>query len=311
MLIQKTKVEAGQKLSLKLPIGKLPSGESVAMELKISRAINDGPTVLITAGIHGDEINGVEILRRLIQNGALDHLNCGTLVLIPIVNVYGFINRSREVPDGKDVNRSFPGNMTGSLASRIARTLTKKILPEVDIVIDLHTGGQGHYNYPQIRYTRGDVNSQILGKVFNAPVLIAKTAIRKSFRRIASDLNTPLIIFEGGENLRLDELSIQEGVHGILRLLAFHEMIDDPGLEKSKLHHFEQTSWVRASRSGIFRLFRHSGQQVKKGDIIGEIGMPKGPGTFNVLAPRDGMIIGHNNMALVNQGDALFHMAYS
>lgn len=310
MLIHKTSIEAGQNCNLKLPIGSLPSGESVSMELKISRALEEGPSILITAGIHGDEINGVEILRRLILNGILDQLKCGSLILIPVVNVYGFINRTREVPDGKDVNRSFPGNMTGSLASRIARTLTKKILPEVDVVLDLHTGGQGHYNYPQVRYTRGDTTGALLGKVFNAPYLVAKTAIRKSFRRIASDNNTPLIIYEGGENLRLDELSIQEGINGILRLLAYHEMINDPGLEKNQLHHFEQTSWVRAAKSGLFRLFRHSGQEVKKGEIIGEIGTPKGIRTYNVQAARDGMIIGHTSMAVVNQGDALFHIAF-
>ncbi len=310
MLINKTSIEAGQISTLKLPIGGLPSGESVFMELKIARGLEEGPNILVTAGIHGDEINGVEILRRLILNGVLGQLKCGSLILIPVVNVYGFINRTREVPDGKDVNRSFPGNMTGSLASRIARTLTKKILPEVDMVLDLHTGGQGHYNYPQVRYTRGDAAAEILGKVFNAPLLLAKTAIRQSFRRIASDNKTPLIIYEGGENLRLDELSIQEGMDGILRLLAYHNMIEDPGLEKNQLHQFEHTSWVRASKSGLFRLFRRSGQEVKKGEIIGEIGTPKGLKVYNVLASRDGMIIGHNNMAAVNQGDALFHIAF-
>jgi predicted deacylase len=310
MLIHNTSIDTGQKTTLRLPIGSLPSGESVTMDLKISRAKEEGPSLLITAGIHGDEINGVEILRRLILNGLLDQLKRGSLILIPIVNVYGFINRSREVPDGKDVNRSFPGNMSGSLASRIARTLTKKILPEVDMVVDLHTGGHGHYNYPQIRYTRGDKASELLGKVFNAPFLIEKTAIRKSFRRIASDNDTPFIIYEGGEDLRLDELSIQEGMDGILRMLAYHDMIDDPGLEKNGLHHFQQTSWLRAAKSGIFRLFRHSGQEVRKGEMIGEIGTAKGNRTYNVQANRDGMIIGHNNKAVVNQGDALFHIAY-
>ena len=310
MIIHETTVEAGQTTSLKLPIGSLPSGESVSMELKIARAHQEGPVVLITAGVHGDEINGVDILRRLILNGVLDRIKCGSLILIPVVNVYGFINRTREVPDGKDVNRSFPGNMTGSLASRIARVLTKKILPTVDLVIDLHTGGQGHYNYPQIRYTKGDANSEILGKVFNPPILIGKSAISKSFRRIASDANKPFLLFEGGENLRLDELSIQEGMNGILRLLAHLELIDDPGFLKNPIHHFEQTSWIRASRSGIFRLYSHSGQEVKKGSVIGEIGDPKGTKSFDVLAVRDSMIIGHNKMAVVNQGDALFHTAY-
>ncbi len=310
MLIHKTTIHPGKQTSLKLPIGALPSGDSISMDLKVFRAVEEGPVILITAGIHGDEINGIEILRRLIINRILDHLKFGTVILVPVVNVYGFINRSREVPDGKDVNRSFPGNMVGSLASRIARTLTKKILPTVDLVVDLHTGGHEHFNFPQIRYTRGDHISAEIGKVFNAPLLLAKTAISKSFRKIAVEMKKPVIIYEGGENQRLDEFSIQEGLDGILRLLFHYEMIDNPGLKKNAVSHFERTSWIRASKSGLFRLYRHSGQEVKKGEIIGEIGDPMGSRSYNVQANREGIIIGHNNAAIVNQGDALFHVAY-
>lgn len=310
MQIHNLTIEPGQNTSVKLPIGRLPSGESIAMELKVYRALKEGPVVFITAGIHGDEVNGVEILRRIIVNRMLDHLRCGSVILAPVVNVYGFISRSREVPDGKDVNRSFPGNMSGSLASRIARTLTKKILPAVDLVIDLHTGGQGHYNYPQVRYTRGDSQGALLGKVFNAPFLIGKRPIGRSFRKIAIEAQKPMIIYEGGVNLRLDELSVQEGIDGILRLLAHHEMIDDPGLKKNEMAHFEQTRWIRASKAGLFRLFRSSGQAVQKGDNLGEIGDPMGERTYNIVSPKEGRIIGHNAAAVVNQGDALFHIAY-
>ncbi len=268
--------------------------------------------MLVMGGVHGDEINGVEIVRESIARKFFGGLERGSVIAIPILNVYGFINFSREVPDGKDVNRSFPGSAKGSLAARVAYTLHKEILPNVSFAVDFHTGGQSNYNYPQIRYTKGHVQSAELAKVFAAPLSISYGAIRKSLRKVALDKhNIPMLVFEGGENLRYDGLSIQKGLEGIERLLIHHEM--KPGtLPTGTTLHFERTSWLRAPRGGLFQWMKPSGNWVKKGEPIGFINDPYGAKkTRYLISPREAYIIGHNNTPVVSQGDALFHLAFA
>ena len=160
LLIHKTEISPGEQAVVKIPVGRLPSGNQIRMEANVYRAQKEGPTVLVMAGVHGDEINGVEIVRRALASGLFEQLQSGSVVAIPLVNVYGFINFSRAVPDGKDVNRSFPGSMKGSLASRVARALTKKVLPQIDFTVDYHTGGDSLHNHPQIRYSKGHAESE-------------------------------------------------------------------------------------------------------------------------------------------------------
>ncbi|MEL7120817.1 MAG: succinylglutamate desuccinylase/aspartoacylase family protein [Bacteroidota bacterium] len=307
MEIKGTFIHPGEIKKLKLPIGNLASGDRISVELRIFRASNEGPKLLLLAGVHGDEVNGIEILRRLLVNKVFESLQLGSVIVLPVLNVFGFLHRSRELLDGKDLNRSFPGQKTGALASRIAYTLTKEILPEVDIVVDFHTGAHQHYNYPQIRYTTGDEESALLAKSFAPPVIVSKPAIKKSLRAVGKDHKKPILVFEGGENSRLDTFSIQEGMDGLIRLLNHLNMLNFPVPENS-IHLFEKSSWLRASRAGLFRPFRVSGQEIKKGDVLGEIGDPLGEKVYSINAPRDGFIIGHNNGPLVNQGDALYHL---
>ena len=168
MIINGTEVKPGDKKEIRIHVGKLPSGTRINMYAHVYRSMQDGPTMLVLAGVHGDEVNGVEVVRRSIEEGVYDRMTRGTAIVIPLLNIYGFLLFSREVPDGKDVNRSFPGSFKGSLASRVARTLTKKILPLVDFGVDFHTGGANRYNYPQIRYTRGDEKAFELAKQYKA-----------------------------------------------------------------------------------------------------------------------------------------------
>ena len=307
MVIHKQTIEPGENKLIKIMVGRLPSDTRIDMYLHVSRSVNEGPTVLLMGGVHGDEINGVEIVRRVISYGIGDNLQRGTLISIPVLNIYGFNNFSRDVPDGKDVNRSFPGSLTGSLASRVARLFTKNILPLIDFGIDFHTGGHNHYNYPQIRFTKGHEESKQLADTFAAPITISTKTIPKSLRKAALDAGKPIIVYEGGENLRFDGVCIEKGLAGIQRVLAAHEMLPSaPAPEKSVF--VEKRTWLRAKRPGMFRWWKQSGQMVVKGEPLGVINDPYGQDEISVRAPRDGHIIGHNNAPVVGQGDALFHI---
>ena len=179
----------GESRVVDIPVGNLPSGTNININVNVHRSMFKGPVVLILAGVHGDEINGIEIVRRSIAENVYDNLIKGTVIVIPLLNVFGFINFSRDVPDGKDVNRSFPGTKSGSLASRVAYTLTKKILPLVDFGIDFHTGGGSRYNFPQVRYGKTNKKARELAEAFSAPFIIEKPYIIKSLRKIAKDMN--------------------------------------------------------------------------------------------------------------------------
>ncbi|MCB0638915.1 MAG: succinylglutamate desuccinylase/aspartoacylase family protein [Lewinella sp.] len=310
-LIKDTRIAPGEQTEVKLAVGQLPSGNLIPIRAQIFRAKRPGPTMLVMGGVHGDEINGVEIVRQALAGGLFESLLCGSVIAIPVLNVYGFINFSRDVPDGKDVNRSFPGSSSGSLASRVANTLHKHILPLVDFGLDCHTGGQNNYNYPQIRYTRGDEKAAELAKVFGAPFTIAYTPIRKSLRKVSQSHHAfPMLVFEGGENLRYDGLSIEFGLRGIRRLLVHHGMLAGTK-EVVVSEHFAKSRWVRAPKAGLFQWMKPSGHRVRKGEPLGFIHDPYGHKSARyVHAPRDGHIIGHNNTPVVGQGDALFHVAY-
>ncbi len=302
-------IKPGSYESLSLYIGKLPSSAKISVKTYIYTGQEDGPNVLLLAGLHGDEINGVEILRRAMAQGMFDRLIKGNIIVIPILNIYGFINFSREVPDGKDVNRSFPGTMTGSLASRVARVLTKRVLPHVDFGVDFHTGGDNRFNYPQIRYSRKDLEARSLAQAFAAPYLLEKGLISKSLRKVAKDMKIPLLVFEGGEALRLDGYVIESALSGLQRLLVRNGLIDQE-VKPQKSLIFKKSTWIRATDAGIFIWSKKSGAQVTKGETLGSIFDPSGQVRVAVTAKRDGYILGHNNTPVVHQGDALFHVGY-
>lgn len=312
MKILDTVIPKGSSAVVKLPVGQLPSGTRISICAHVFRARQRGPCMLIVGGIHGDEINGVEIVRDGIRKGFFDNLTRGSVIAIPVLNVYGFINFSREVPDGKDVNRSFPGTGTGSLASRVAYALHKNILPLVDFGVDFHTGGRSNYNFPQIRFTKGDAEAEKLAAMFSAPLTMSYVAIRKSLRKIAfAKHGVRMLVFEGGENLRYDKKSIDVGLEGINRLLAAHQMKEILFEEKKSLH-FNKATWIRASIGGVFQWIKSSGEEVKKGEKIGFINDPQAiKVTRYILASRDAFIFGHNNTPVVSQGDALFHIAFN
>lgn len=302
----------GQSGPVEVIAGQLPSGNAVQITAHVYRSYQPGPTLLFLAGVHGDEINGVEIVRRCMQDGLFGKITTGNIVAVPLLNVYGFNNFSRDVPDGKDVNRSFPGTSNGSLASRVAYGLNKNILPHIDLAVDFHTGARGTYNYPQIRYNLEDERAKEAAEAFAPPLIVANRSPAKSLRRSAlKNHNLPVLTFEGGENHRYDAHSIDVGVAGIKRLLHQQGMLDKKPDVRKKPVEVNQSTWIRAGRAGLFQWSKRSGFPVRKGEPIGFIADPQGlKADKRILSPRDGFMIGHANAAVVSQGDALFHIGW-
>jgi len=310
MLIDNVTIKRGENKIIRIPVGSLPSGVAMEMEVHVFRSLKDGPTMLVTGGLHGNEINGVEIVRRALKADWFDHLKCGTVIAIPLVNVHGFINFSRDLPDGKDVNRSFPGHSRGSLAGRIGAILSKHIIPNSDFGIDYHTGGKRLHNHPQVRYNADDKASRELAAIFEAPFQINSGLINRSFRKECFKSNVPMLVFEGGESLRMDSQSIQEGLDGMLRILVHHNMLAENVTSRTSVM-IASGKWIRATKSGVFLPFRKSGDHVKVGEVIGFVNCPYGGKETKVVCKKEGYIYGHNNMPVVNLGDPLFHIGYS
>lgn len=309
--IDNISVYPGEYAMANINVGRLPSDTRIDIKAHIFRSKNPGPCILVIGGVHGDEINGIEIVRRALEEDLFTNLERGSIIAIPLLNVFGFINFSREVPDGKDVNRSFPGTSRGSLASRVAYTLSKKILPYVDFAMDFHTGGSSRFNYPQIRYSKLDKQAEELAIIFGTKFIIQKPMIPKSFRRTAKDMKIPTIVFEGGESVRLDGHSITIGIQGMKRVLAHLEMVHSNSFDNhSRSIIIKKTSWQRAPYSGIFIWSKASGDYIKKGEPLGALKDAYGNKSITVSASRDGYIIGHSNASVVNQGDALYHIGY-
>jgi uncharacterized protein len=299
-------IEPGFSKFIDLRIARLPTHTVIDLPVYVSISDKPGPTLLLTAGLHGNEINGIEIVRRMIARGLLQP-RCGTVVAVPVVNIYGFLQQERYLPDGKDLNRSFPGNRNGSLASRVAYTLVNQILPSIDFGIDFHTGGASKDNYPQIRCVFNSQESMALAKAFAPPFILNSRLIDRSFRKAAQRRGKPIIVFEGGESLRFNEFAIEEGINGTLRLMKHFGMIDEspePNLSIT----MQKSSWIRARSSGLFRTSFKPGQKILRGQRIGSITDPFGMSMVDIKAQRNGYILGLNNMPVISAGDALMHI---
>lgn len=307
MIINGTEIKPGIQKSIEVNIAMLPSHTSIDIVINVARASKEGPVLLLMGGLHGDEINGAEIIRRIIER-KLNIPDAGTVICIPILNIYGFIHFSRYVPDGKDVNRSFPGNKNGSLAARIAYYLMQDILPKIDYGVDFHTGGADRSNYPQIRCLLNDPVNQALAKAFHAPFTLHSKFRPKSLRQSAARIGKHIIVYEGGESSRFDNLAIEEGVNGTIRLMNYLNMTQ--GYVKPLVENqiILNSSWVRARFSGVFISKVKYGDFVAKNKIVGYIKDPFGEFSKNLVAKISGYVIGLNHQPLVHQGDALIHI---
>ena len=314
MEILNTPIGLGKSKVLNLNIAKLHTGTSLSVPIIVERGKKEGPCVLLTAGIHGDEVNGVEIVRQVIANG-YNKPEKGTVICIPVINVFGFLSQKREFPDGRDLNRLFPGAKRGSLASRFAYHVMNAILPHVDYCMDFHTGGAARFNYSQIRLDAKDKETLELAKVFGTRFVVDAENREKSFRSTLSKKGKKVLLFEGGKSLDLDRRVTQVGIDGTLRVLQHLGLRDfTKELEERKFVEektpvlVKASTWIRAKHSGMFRTKIKLGSQVSKGTKVGSISDPYGDFEADVLATNDGYIIAANHAPIVNQGDALVHI---
>lgn len=294
-------------LALKLPSQSFFT--PLSMPAHVIHGRRDGPVVFVSAAIHGDEINGIEIIRQIRHTRVIDRLR-GTLVCVPIVNVYGFFNHTRYLPDRRDLNRSFPGSEHGSLTSRVARMFAEEIVDKSTHGIDLHTGSNHRANLPHIRADLDNENCAELARTFGAPVIINANLRDGSLRQYAMERGLPMLLYEAGEGLRFDRLSIRAGVRGVLNVLRSLQMLPRrKAARKPKVIEARASQWVRAPQAGLFRIILPLGSRVTAGETIGWISDSVGENETNVISPVTGIVIGRNNLPVVNEGDALFHIA--
>ncbi len=304
-------IALGESKTIDFSTAKLYTSTRVEIPIIIERSKIPGPTVLITAAIHGDEINGVEIVRQLIAK-KLNKPKRGTIICIPILNVFGFLNSDRFFPDGRDLNRVFPGTKTGSLASRVAYHFTKKILPYADYCLDFHTGGASRFNAPQIRIKPNDDKLLELAKVFNAPFTVYSNTLEKSYRKTCLKMGIPVLLFEGGKSNESNKYIAKEGLDGILRVLEHLDMLgsrQSAPEPNAKTVIIKKSKWIRAQKSGLLHVKIDCNKHVEKGEFLATITDPYGKMRFKVTAPNEGYIINVNQSPIVNQGDAIFHIS--
>jgi len=303
-------VPPGTRRTVDLPVSAMSDHTPVTMSVHVVQGRAPGPAVFVSAGIHGDEVIGIEIVRRLLRSPKMKALK-GTLVVVPIVNSFGFINKSRYLPDRRDLNRTFPGSTEGSLAARLAHLFVSEIVARCDLGIDLHSAAIHRTNYPQIRVSPGDVEMRRLADVFGAPIIMQSPIREGSLRGAAQALGKGVLLFEGGEGLRFDEVSARAGLAGILRVLRELGMISPRGVApaKSPPQYSASSKWLRAPMGGLFRSFRSDGEAVRKGDVLGSVSDPFGEAERDVVAAFGGIIVGRAVLPVVNEGDAVFHVA--
>ena len=304
-----TTVKPGELASINVPIVDLYTGTSLSMLVKVINGRRPGPVLFVCAAIHGDELNGVEVIRQLLKRKSLRSIR-GTLIAVPVVNVHGFLDQSRYLPDRRDLNRSFPGSAIGSIAARMANTFIEEIVSKADYGIDLHTGAINRSNLPQVRADLTDTRNLELAKVFGAPVIVSSKILDGSLRQCASERGFPMLVYEAGEALRFDELSIRAGLRGVLKVMRHLGMLPQNSAAKPTAPVIaDATSWVRAPASGIVSSKVDLGTRVVEGQALAVIGDPLGEAETRVIAPFDGIVIGRNNLPLAHEGDALFHVA--
>jgi predicted deacylase len=311
-------VEPGERRLVDLPISKLSNHAPVTLPVHVLHGAQPGPTMFVSAAIHGDELNGVEIIRRLLRTLNPQSIN-GTLLCVPVVNVYGFINRSRYLPDRRDLNRSFPGSANGYLAARLAHLFLNEIVKRSQMGIDLHTAAIHRINLPQIRCVfRKRPRVQELGRAFGTPVMLESPERPGSLREAARAAGVDVLSYEGGEGLRFDEFAIRAGVDGITGVMLQMDMLDtaegaEPQAAADRMTPvlINASSWLRSPEGGVFRTTKRIGDGVSVGETVGHVANPYEDVAVEVRSPRRGIIIGRTTLPIVNMGDALLNIGWS
>jgi len=313
LVIGGVSIAPGRRKQIELPIAKLFDYTELTIPVEVVRGKEDGPVLFVSAAIHGDEINGSEAIKRLLGRRKLLSKLKGTLLAVPIVNVFGFNQNSRYLPDRRDLNRSFPGSSTGSLAGQVANVFMEEIVIKATHGIDLHTAAIHRTNLPQIRAYLDDRETQRLARAFGVPVVINSNIRDGSLRQSAAEMGIPMLLFEGGEALRYEEKVINSAIRGILSTMASIGMIEGEKVSRKQQNKevfiARSSHWVRSPHSGSLRVRKQLGKMVKKGDLLGVVSNPFGREKVEVRATKTGIIIGMTMLPLVNNGDAVFHIA--
>lgn len=301
-------IEAGKRTDVELKVTRLPTGTWVSVPVAALRGSRPGPCIWVSAAIHGDEFNGVDIVRRLLQRLTPAKLR-GTVLAVPIVNVLGFLNQERYLPDRRDLNRSFPGSTRGSLAARMAHLFLTEIVNACQYGIDLHTGSNHRTNFPQIRVNFDDPEACRLARAFGAPVTIHANARDGSLRQVAAERGCPVLVYEAGETHRFDSDAINRGMRGVLRVLRALKMLEEgAGAKERSTRFIRETRWVRAPRGGILLLDVKPGDIVTAGQVLARITDTFSVHEREILAPFPGVVIGSTTNPLVNRGDAVVNL---
>ncbi len=305
-------IAPGTRQHINVPVVRLYTDTPIDLRIEVIHGRQKGPCLLVTAAIHGDELNGVEICRQILgcKNVARIH---GTLIVIPVVNQLGFIQQTRYLPDRRDLNRCFPGSSKGSLGGRLANLITDGIFPHVDYALDLHTGAIHRTNLPQIRTNLGNEQCLALARAFGAPVILHAAVRDGSFRYAANEYHIPVLVYEAGEALRLEQASIKLGFKGVLRVIRYLGML--PSCKPARIPTImpwecNQSQWLRSSRDGLVLLHTKQGHLIKEGDPMITVVNPfEASDSETLVAPYDGVVIGLSQLPLANEGDALVHLA--
>lgn len=302
-------IAAGACETIDIPVSRLATDTDVGLRVRVLHGKRPGPVLFVSGSVHGDEIMGVEIIRRLLKAVNPARMS-GTLLCIPIVNAYGFVSHQRYLPDRRDLNRCFPGSTSGSLAAQLADRFTREIIARSDFGIDLHSAGVHRVNLPQIRISEGRPHAEAMAQIFGAPAVIVSKLRDGSLRQTAAELGCDVLLLEAGEALRFDEFGIRVGVSGILRVMAGLGMgVAKPRPAAARSIQSKRTMWLRAPEGGIFRAVKQVGSFAVDEEILGYLSDPFGDRDIEVRTPIGGLIIGRTNLPVVNQGDALIHVA--
>ncbi|MCH9663426.1 MAG: succinylglutamate desuccinylase/aspartoacylase family protein [Gammaproteobacteria bacterium] len=305
-------IPPGSRRQIEIPVAKLFDYTEITIPVEVVRGKEDGPTLFVSAAIHGDEINGVETIKRLLARKKLTRLK-GTLIAVPIVNVFGFNNNTRYLPDRRDLNRCFPGSNTGSLAGQVARKFMDEVVSKCTHGVDLHTAAIHRTNLPQIRACLNNPDNKRLALAFGVPVVMDSNTKDGSLRQAAVDMGIAMLLYEGGEALRYEEPVIKTALNGILCVMQSIGMIEGERISmvqrKKEVFVAQSSHWIRAPHSGSLRIRKKLGSSVKKDELLGILSNPFGQEKIKVKAIKTGLVIGMTMMPLVNNGDALFHIA--
>ncbi|EKE85272.1 succinylglutamate desuccinylase/aspartoacylase family protein [Idiomarina xiamenensis] len=302
------RIAPGSRHSVSIPAARLYNDTPMDLHAEVFHGIKEGPTLLVCAAIHGDELNGVEVCRRLLSQVDPKTLH-GTLIIVPVVNVFGFIQQSRYLPDRRDLNRCFPGSERGALGSRLAYLFSETLVKSATHIIDLHTGAIHRSNLPQIRVNTENEAALAMAEAFGSPVVLHSRDRDGSLRSLANELGIPLILYEAGEALRFDYAAINAGVNGVENVMRLLKMIKGRRRKRVTPVVAYRSTWVRAERDGLVIPKVELGQVINKGQVIAQTVNPHGEETYPIKSLVNGILIGITNIPVANEGEALFNIA--